>query len=324
MKIRGVAFLGAIGAMLSAQTPPLQNGALYICPAVNASLKVNSCAGPGNGDACDIETHISGQPAQRGKMPRQQVTAMISVCHVQTPAEAQAGARGGSAAPAPASAQTGAGGFKVGDTVQINTAFGWMDAKILRVNGNQYFVHSQSGADVWKPYPTELRRIGPINAEDRANGLYELHDKVQVNVEGKWTEGEIIATLGQEYQVQLPGNRAAWATPQNLRFVAAKAAPPAGIKAGTPPKPGLTSCAGKIEGRYATSAGLGGATFVFRSGKVTITGPLADPEEAECWMGGGKIILHKPGQNTEMDLPLDLNKDGTIDTPFGEVKKKGD
>ena len=34
--------------------------------------------------------------------------------------------------------------------------------------------------------------------------------------------------------------------------------------------------------------------------------------------------LAQPGQNSEMDLPLDLNKDGTIDTPFGEVKKKGD
>src|SRR5712691_4235225 len=322
MNIRGVAFLGAIGVMLSAQTPALQIGVMYVC-GPNAGFKVTSCAGPGNGDACDVESQIPGQPNQRGKSPRGQVMALVSICHVQTPAEAQAGARGGVSA-APAGAQTGTGGFKVGDTVQVNTAFGWMDAKVLKVNGNQYFVHAQSGAEVWKPYPTELRRIGPIHAEDRANGLYELHDKVQVNVEGKWTEGEIIATLGQEYQVQLPGNRAAWATPQNLRFVAAKAAPPAGIKAGTPPKPGLTSCAGKIEGRYASSAGFGGATFVFRSGKVTITGPLVDPEEAECWMGGGKIILHKPGQNSEMDLPLDINKDGTLDTPFGEVKKKGD
>jgi hypothetical protein len=41
-------------------------------------------------------------------------------------------------------------------------------------------------------------------------------------------------------------------------------------------------------------------------------------------LDGGKIILHKPGQNSEMDLPPDLNKGGTIDTPFGEVKKKGD
>src|SRR5579864_3651791 len=121
MNIRGVAFLGAIGVMLSAQTTPLQIGVLYICPAVNASLKVNSCAGPGNGDACDIETHINGQAAQPAKLARQQVMAMLSVCHVQTPAEAQAGARGGAAAPA--SAQTGAGGFKVGDTVQISTGF---------------------------------------------------------------------------------------------------------------------------------------------------------------------------------------------------------
>src|ERR1700676_189246 len=178
MKLRGVAFLGAIGVILSAQTPALQIGVMYVC-GPNAGFKVNSCAGPGNADVCDVESQIPGQPNQRGKSPRQQVMALVSICHVQTPAEAQAGARGGGPA-APASAQTGAGGFKVGDSVQVNTAFVWMDAKILRVNGNQYLVHAQSGADVWKPYPTELRRIGPINAEDRANGLYDLHDKVQV------------------------------------------------------------------------------------------------------------------------------------------------
>ena len=66
-----------------------------------------------------------------------------------------------------------------------------MDAKVLQVNGNRYYVHAQSGADVWKPYPTELRRIGPLNAEDRANGLYQLHDRVQVNVEGRWMDGEV-------------------------------------------------------------------------------------------------------------------------------------
>jgi hypothetical protein len=67
VKLRGSAFLGAIGVMLSAQTPTLQFGVVYVCPAVSASLKVYSCADPGNADACDVESHISGQPNQRGR-----------------------------------------------------------------------------------------------------------------------------------------------------------------------------------------------------------------------------------------------------------------
>lgn len=96
--------------------------------------------------------------------------------------------------------------------------------------------------------------------------------------------------------------------------------PAAGSASGKPPKPGLTSCAGKFEGRYAASSGLGNFTIVFRAGKATLKGPLADDEELECWTGGGKILLHKEGEPE--DLPLDINDDGTIDTPFGEIKKK--
>jgi hypothetical protein len=201
-------------------------------------------------------------------------------------------------------AQAGRGGFKVGDTVKIDTAFGWMDAKVLRINGNNYYVHAQSGADVWKPYPTELRRIGPINAEDRANGLYQLHDRVQVNVEGRWMDGEVTTEKGLEYQVA-GGDK-----------------PLPAAKGGTPPKPGMVSCAGKIEGRYSSSAGLGIITIVFRAGKASVPDITGGTEDFECWMSGTKIILRRPGAPGE-DMPLDINNDGSIDTPLGEIKKKG-
>jgi hypothetical protein len=88
-----------------------------------------------------------------------------------------------------------------------------------------------------------------------------------------------------------------------------------------PPRPGLTSCAGKIEGRYSTAAGIG-LTIEFRSGKATLKGPLVDDEVVECWTTGTKIVLHNPKERD--DLELDINKDGSIDTPFGEIRKKGD
>jgi len=89
-----------------------------------------------------------------------------------------------------------------------------------------------------------------------------------------------------------------------------------------PPRPGLTSCAGKIEGRYASALGQGGLTIEFRSGKATLKGPLVDDEVVDCWTTGTKIVLHNPKEAE--DLELDINKDGSIDTPFGEIKKKGD
>ena len=303
-------------ALLVAQTPSLQIGTLYQCPG-NSSFKVVSCTGTGASDQCDVQTSMNGQPMQSSKTPRQQILTLVPLCRPQ-------GAGSTASAPAP-SAQAGAGGFKVGDTVQISTAFGWVDAKVVRVNGgNSYLVHAQTGADVSKTYPNELRQIGPLNAEDRAHGLYALHDRVQVNVNGQWIDGEVMTELGMEYQVQLPGNRSVWASGQNIRLVtAADKVVSQAPKAGTPPKAGLTSCAGKIEGRYSSSAGLGGLSITFRSGKAIVSGGLGPDEELECWTGGGKVILHKAGESNATDMPLDINNDGSLDTPLGEIRKKG-
>ena len=301
-----------------AQTADIQLGVMYECP--NAvRFKVFSCAGSGNADPCDAEAAAGGQPAQRGKVTRQQAMMVLQLCHVQTPAEAQS-ATGGAAAQA--SQQPDANGFKIGETVSVATAGGWYAAVILRANGDSYLVRLGPSLEVVKSYPAELRRTGPLTDVDRARGLFALHDKVQVNVEGRWVDGEIIAEMGMEYQVQLPGDRAAWAGAQNLRRVAVPEKPPQPA-AGTPPKPGLKSCAGKFEGRYASTAG-GASSFqiVFRSGKATLKS-LGDPEELECWMDGEKIYLHKPGESVATDMPIDINNDGTLETPFGELKKKG-
>jgi len=214
-------------------------------------------------------------------------------------------------------AAAGAGGFKVGDTVQVNTGFGWVEGQVLQMRGSSYYVHVQNGVDVWKDYPAEIRRIGTPNAEDRTRGVFELHDRVQVNFEGKWVDSEVIAILGTDYQVTLPGNRLVWATPQQLRFVGPQVKPEA-AKAGTPPKPGLANCAGKFDGRYSTG-GLGNFNIVFKGAKAAVS-MYGDAEDVECWTGGGKIYLHKPGEKD--DMVLDINNDGTLDSPAGELKKK--
>lgn len=295
-------------ASVLAQAPAFQIGATYQC-APTQVLKVLSC----NGDTCDAQIYAGGQPAQRVQPRRQQLEALLAACHVQTPQEAQAAARTAN--------QPDSNGFKVGDTVQISTAFGWGEGRIVSIAGNNYRVNFQ-GLEVTKTYPAELHRIGPLTPGDRAAGLYELHDRVQVNFEGRWTDSEVLTILGMEYQVKLPGDRAVWAKPENLRYVGAPLKP-AAPAAGTAPKPGLVSCAGKFEGRYSNTGGFASMSIIFRSGKATLTDPTGGGEEVECWTGGGKIYLHKPGEPAGQDMPIDINNDGTLDTPFGEIKKKG-
>jgi hypothetical protein len=152
------------------------------------------------------------------------VTAAVSA---QSPAPPKTGA-GRAAAPAP---QVDANGFRIGDVVEINTGQGWMKGTILSANGNVYRVRSQIGIDTTKLYPDEVRRIGPLTSKDRAAGQYNLHDAVQVNVNGAWVDGEIITTLGLEYQVQLPDRRTVWANAQTMRPGTA-AAKPAAPKSG--------------------------------------------------------------------------------------------
>jgi len=303
-----IAFTAATAAAL-AQTPALQMGATYQC-APTQVLKLLSCGA----DTCDVQIYAGGQPAQRLQPNRQKLTALLAPCHVQTPQEAQAIARSAN--------QPDANGFKVGDTVQVNTGFGWMDGRVLAINGNNYRVHTQNGIDVTKTYPAEVHRTGPPNDHDHAAGIYELHDRVQVNFEGRWIDSEVLTIMGMDYQVKLPGNRTVWAKPENLRYVGAQLKP-TGLAPGTPPKPGLVSCAGKFEGRYSNTSGFGNMTIIFRSGKATLADPTGGGEEVECWTGGGKIYLHKPGDPAGQDMPLDINNDGTLDTPFGEIKKKG-
>jgi hypothetical protein len=316
----------AIPVAVLAQTADLKMDVVYQCPAVQATMQVFSCTGPAATDSCDVQTAPQGRPAMRGKSPRQQVIALLRICHLQTPAEAQGAVRSGpAAAPVQAASQAGLGGFKVGDTVQINTAFGWMNAKVMQVNGANYFVHADSGADVWKPYPSEVRRIGPLNAEDHAHGLYDLHDRVQVLYQGKWVDSEVITTfaLGDRYEVTLPGNQTGYATPQQMRFVSV-APPKPTTKAGVPPKPGFGSCGTRFDGRWGSANGVPGPRIVFQAGKANVDDGLT-PQTMECWVNGDQMILRLVNDplNGGSDITFDINKDGTIEsTYFGQLKKR--
>ena len=133
-------------------------------------------------------------------------------------------------------------------------------------------------------------------------------------------DGKIVTELGMEYQVQF-GNQTVWAKPAALRPSTAPA-PAAAGKTDGPSKPGMNSCAGKIEGRYVTT-GQGSATIIFRSGKATMGNGFGGEDTLECWTAGDKIILREPGHPGN-EMTLDINNDGTLEMPvYGEFKKKG-
>ena len=210
-----------------AQTPDLQTNVVYVCKD-GQSFKVFSCNSTTG--ACDYQNYKNGQANQRGEALRAQLVALLPAkCHAQTPSEAQADPHRGEVPPAPSpfkarasgngasaalaaanaqavaaaqasdsqganaantNSQMGSGGFKVGDTVRV-LIDGWQEAKIIA--GSRPFLRGPSAEwnQRFKTVAIEVRRLGRLTAEDHDAGQYDLHDRVQVLVNGSWMEGEI-------------------------------------------------------------------------------------------------------------------------------------
>jgi hypothetical protein len=328
--IKNLFFLVPAATVL-AQTPVLQMNTVYECQPP-FSIKVLSCTGATARDQCDVQSYNVGRPFQRGKSTYPQVMALLPKCHVQSPAEAQVAARN-AASPAPNQTvnpnAAGPGGFKVGDTVRV-LIDGWQEAKVTQVHGRSYVVHLPNGIEVSKLWPMEVRRVGKLTAEDHAMGQYDLHDRVQVLVNGRWMEGEIRGQNLNMYAIKVPGVDTGFGsdtvdtTPENIRVsTTAPPPPPAQRAAGQAPKAGLVSCAGKYEGRWEHVSGMGGMRVVFRSGKATITEGLGGEMPFDCFTGGGKVVFYKAGSFTPFSYDFEINQDGTLQTPLGAIKKMG-
>lgn len=74
----------------------------------------------------------------------------------------------------------------------------------------------------------------------------------------------------------------------------------------------LTACGGGISGTY--EGGMG--SIKFESGKADIT-LMGQTRETIFNIDGNKIVLHSPQGN----LVLTRTKDGSLDTPWGTMKK---
>jgi hypothetical protein len=220
-------------------------------------------------------------------------------------------------------------GFKVGDRVRVLAA-GWQEATILQIRGRSYYVRLSNGIEVSKDWPTEVRRLGALTAADHAAGQYDAHDRVQVNINGRWAEGTIQGQQGNMYEIKVPGYHGDFdtdlysATPENIRMSTTPAPPPPAQRAaGQPPKPGYVSCAGKYEGRWESTSGGAGNQVIFRSGKVTVTEGFQKFSDLDCFIGEGKLFLYKAGSFTPFNEPMEINNDGTLQTELGAIKKMG-
>jgi hypothetical protein len=135
-------------------------------------------------------------------------------------------------------------------------------------------------------------------------------ETLEVFLFGEWTKSQLLAVDGTQYNVRLPDGAKYWMPAAQVRRALPLTAP------GQPPKPGLTSCIGKIDGSYMSPSGF--PSIVFRSGKASVQGG----EAVECWTGGGKIYLHTAGTRADEDFVMGINSNGTLDTSLGELKKK--
>jgi hypothetical protein len=315
---------------LHAQAPPQMN-VVYECTPPY-SLKYLSCTGTTANDWCEVQSFVTGHPYQRGRSTYPQVMNLLPQCHLQTPAEAQADARS-ALVPLPNMpgnpGGTGPGGFKVGDTVRI-LSDGWQEAKVLQVRGSFYVVQLPNGINVSKQWPTEVRRLGKLTAEDHAAGQYDKGDRVQVLVNSRWMEGEIRGQNLNMYTIKVAGVDTGLGddhvdtTPENIRM-SSSAPPPAAAQraAGQVPRAGLVSCAGKYEGRWEPTNGMAGMEVIFRSGQATISEGLGGAMPFDCFTGGGKVVFYKAGSFKPFDYDFDINNDGTLQTPLTAIKKMG-
>lgn len=219
------------------------------------------------------------------------------------------------------------GAAAVGDIVQTGMNGQNVVGEVIRVRG------ATADVNLGQNNVSQLVNVASLRVLQRAGAggksSCAVGEAVQVQyVANTLLPGRIMKTSGDYCEFDASGSGfTGWTKCSEVRrSQSGTCAPPvaaaagrAGAAAATPPRPGLVSCAGKFEGRYGTASGLGGLTIVFRNGKATLSGALSDDETFDCWTGGGKIYLHKQG---EEDLPIDINDDGTLDTPLGELRKK--
>jgi hypothetical protein len=101
---------------------------------------------------------------------------------------------------------------------------GWQESRVVEVHGTFYLVELPNGIQVSKMWPTEVRRLGKLTAQDHAAGQYDRDDRVQVLYNGRWMNGVVRGQTENMYDVKVPGVDTGFqsdivsTTPDNIRM----------------------------------------------------------------------------------------------------------
>jgi hypothetical protein len=277
----------AAGLASAPAQPAFQFDVVYSCSSGRSKLKVLSCAGNSDAHSCDVQ-YLDNTAAQglgaRIAAPRKQVEELLATCAIQRPpAKTETAPAQSQPRPAPQSQREPPAA-----------------AQPPQAARKQQPVPS---APAPPRQPDNLLHVGDV-AEARFMNA------------GQWQKLRIMDIQGNRALVQFFSSGAQGWTDEIRRVAPPKpaqtAASPAAKTPGTP-------CGAKLEGRWSgTSTPL---TIEFRSGKARISAMVLGEEVADCFISGDQIILRKAGERE--DMILRLNDDGTMDTPFGEIRKKG-
>jgi hypothetical protein len=158
-------------------------------------------------------------------------------------------------------------------------------------------------------------------APQASNAAFKVGDIAMAYSMFGWIQVRILEIRGNQYRIQYMDRSNMWVKASNLRRPTAVATRSG---AGSVPPGGATksdagSCAGKLDGTFADQLGL--LSIVFRSGKATVTQPLAGTYEADCRIQGNRIVLQ--GARAKDNLVLTRKDDRTLeDRDAGTITRK--
>jgi hypothetical protein len=149
--------------------------------------------------------------------------------------------------------------FAVGDQVDVKWNSSWWKATILAVNGDKYHIHYTGWGSSWDEdvtadrvraqtadssvgsettaasaaptaVATAARTAAASTSAPKAAATWKPGDKVDVNWNGQWWQGQILTANGSQYKIHYTGWASSWdevVGPNRLR------APTAGAKRGS-------------------------------------------------------------------------------------------
>ncbi len=94
--------------------------------------------------------------------------------------------------------------YNVNDSVQVQWKGGWYPAKILKVEGDKYFIHYDGYQAAWDEWVTADRIKAAWVPE------YNVGVSVKVNWKGSWYPATVLKAANGKYLIHYTGYESSW------------------------------------------------------------------------------------------------------------------